>query len=729
MMRCFVKRPDLFDSRFFGMSPREAEQADPAQRLALMTAYEAMEMAGFVPDSTPFTQRNRIGVVYGTASDDYLEVNSGQNIDTYFVPGGSRAFLPARINYHFRFSRPSFDVDTPCSSGLAPVHIACNSLWARDCDVAVVGGTNVLTNPDNWAGPDLATVLFKRLDDALLDGNPIQGVILGALTNHSAEAVSITRPHSGAQRAIFSHILNSADTDSSEVSYIEMHGTGTQYGDACEMDSVLSIFAPEGSRRQQALYLGSAKANIGHTESASGITSLIKVLLMMEKSQIPRHVGIKTKINRNFPTDLGQRNVHIAMQTTLWPRPEDAPRRRRVFVNNFGAAGGNSSVFVEDAPLQLTPNSQDPRPLHVVAMSAKSQPGLRRNTCALVDRLDAHSDVPIGSLSYTATARRVHYNFPVAVTGHTIHDIRQGLQIAEAKEHYSQNGQVPGGFCFTGQGAQYLGMGRRLLEIPRFRSFILGLDEVVQLQGFDPIHPIIEGSCAMPLEHLPPATVHLATTSLQIPLGKFLRSLGIDPQLVVGHSLGEYAAMNIAGVLSDTETIYLVGTRALLMEKHCRVGTHTMLAVKSSASKMSSLVASHTDLEICCINGPEETVVGGPSDKIVSFAASLGRQSIKATQLKVQFAFHTAQSEPMLDAYRQSCDSIVFSHPSVPLLSPLLGKVVTAASDFGAPSAYLTRHCRETVNFHGSLQSSKSTGACNIGQDDLGRDWTSPIML
>ncbi|KAK4466558.1 polyketide synthetase, partial [Cladorrhinum samala] len=748
---CFVKNPDLFDSRFFGMSPREAEQADPAQRLALTTAYEAMEMAGFVPDSSPSTQRNRVGVFYGTASDDYREVNAAQNVDTYFVPGGSRAFLPARINYHFGFSGPSFDVDTACSSGLAAVHIACNSLWMGDCDVAIAGGTNILTNPDNWAGLDrahflshtgncktfddgadgycraesVATVLLKRLDDALLDGDPIQGVILGALTNHSAEAVSITRPHSGAQRAIFSRILDTADVDSSDVSYVEMHGTGTQHGDACEMDSVLSVFAPdERSRKSQSLYLGSAKANIGHAESASGITSLIKVLLMMEKSQIPRHVGIKTKINRNFPANLPERNVHIAMQTTPWPRPSEAEGGKRLaFVNNFGAAGGNSSVLLEDAPrsrsqLSSAASSQghdaDPRPLHVVAVSAKSQSALKKNIRALADYLK--DDTPLGSLSYTTTARRVHYNFRVAVAGKNIGEIRQRLEAAETKDHFSSQSAgkgAPVGFCFTGQGAQYLGMGKRLYEVsPRFRSFITGIDEIVRLQGFDAILPIIDGTCPAPntLETLPPATVQLATTCLQMALGKFWKALGVAPQIVVGHSLGEYAAMNMAGVLSDADTIYLVGTRAKLLEEHCTAGTHTMLAVKASASKTASLIASEADLEICCANGPEETVVGGPTSKVEAFAASLGGLAIKATLLRVQFAFHSAQVEPMLAAFQQSCSGITFKDPSTPLLSPLLSKVVTSASDLGAPSAYLSRHCRETVNFNAALLSAKSGG-------------------
>ena len=213
---CFIEEPGLFDARFFNMSPRECANADPGQRLAITTAYEALEMAGFVPNTTPSTQRNRVGIFYGMTSDDWREVNSGQNIDTYFIPGGNRAFTPGRINYHFKFSGPSFSVDTACSSSFAAIHVACNSLWRGDCDSAIAGGTNVMTNPDNFAGLDrghflsstgncntfddnadgycradaVGTVILKRLEDAEADNDPIRGIILGAYTNHSAEADS-----------------------------------------------------------------------------------------------------------------------------------------------------------------------------------------------------------------------------------------------------------------------------------------------------------------------------------------------------------------------------------------------------------------------------------------------------------------------------------------------------------------------------------------------------------
>ena len=248
---CWYNDAGMFDPRFFNMSPREALQADPAQRLALLTAYEALEMAGFIPDSTPSTQKNRVGVFYGMTSDDYREINSGQDIDTYFIPGGNRAFTPGRINYYFKFSGPSVSVDTACSSSLAAIHVACNSLWRNECDSAVAGGVNILTNPDNHAGLDrghflsrtgncttfddgadgycradgIGSIVIKRLEDAQADNDPIYGIIGGAYTNHSAEAVSITRPHVGAQSFIFDKLLNESNSDPKEISYIAVSYT------------------------------------------------------------------------------------------------------------------------------------------------------------------------------------------------------------------------------------------------------------------------------------------------------------------------------------------------------------------------------------------------------------------------------------------------------------------------------------------------------------------------
>ena len=289
---CWLDHPELFDAKFFNISPREAPQVDPAQRIALLTVYEALEQAGIVPGATPSTQKDRVGIFYGVTSNDWMETNSAQNIDAYHIPGGNRAFIPGRVNYCFNFSGPSFSIDTACSSSLASMHVACNALWRGEIDTAIAGGTNILTNPDFTAGLDrghflsrtgncktfdddadgycrgegVGSIVLKRLEDAIYDGDPIQAVIAGACTNHSAEAESITRPFVDAQKDIFRKVLSSAGVDPYEIGYVEMHGTGTQAGDGSEMRSVMDVFAPDAVARKrneaQELYIGSAKVTL-----------------------------------------------------------------------------------------------------------------------------------------------------------------------------------------------------------------------------------------------------------------------------------------------------------------------------------------------------------------------------------------------------------------------------------------------------------------------------------
>ncbi|KAF2086231.1 polyketide synthase [Saccharata proteae CBS 121410] len=722
---CFIDEPGLFDPRFFNMSPREAAQTDPMGRLALVTAYEALEMSGYVPNRTPSTKLHRIGTFYGQTSDDWREINAAENVDTYFITGGVRAFAPGRINYYFKFSGPSYSIDTACSSSLAAIQLACTSLWAGDCDTACAGGLNVLTNPDIFAGlskgqflsktgscktydndadgycrgDGCGTVVLKRYEDAIADKDHILGCILGAATNHSAEAVSITHPHAGAQEFLYKKVLANAGIDAHDISYVEMHGTGTQAGDGIEMTSVTNAFAPRHRQRRpdQTLHLGAIKANIGHGEAASGINSLVKVMMMLKKNAIPANVGIKGVMNKTFPKDLAQRNVHIEQQQVAFPRKGAEPRK--VFLNNFSAAGGNTAIIIEDGPLRQTPNAVDPRNSHIVTVSARSIAALKQNIDNLLGYLQENPETTLPSLSYTTTARRIQHNYRVAIAVSEMAQVQDALK-AQIKDTYSPIAMVATktAFAFTGQGSQYTALGQKLYEdVSTFKDDIDRLDNLARIQGLPSFIPLIDGTDVATLS---PVVVQLGMSCIQVALARMWASWGVKPSAVIGHSLGEYAALHIAGVISASDMVLLVGRRAELLVADCTEYTHGMLAVKGSAESISDVLSTKMT-EVACMNGPEETVLCGTAEVVDAANETLSLQGFKSTKLKVPFAFHSAQVEPILESFKTVASSVTFNKPIVPVLSPLTGEVIREAGIIGPD--YLARHARETVNFWSAL--------------------------
>lgn len=731
---CFIDEPGQFDPRFFKMSPREATQTDPMHRLAILTAYEALEMSGFVPNRTASTRLHRIGTFYGQTSDDWREIQEGQDIDTYFIPGGVRAFAPGRINYFFKFSGPSFSVDTACSSSFAALQLAVTSLRARDCDTAITGGMNVLTNPDIFSGlskgqflsktgncqtfdndadgycrgEGVATVILKRLEDAEADKDNILGVILESATNHSADAISITHPHAPTQEYLYKELLRRSGLDANEVSYVEMHGTGTQAGDKTEMESVTNVFASRKRPRRsdQPLHLGAVKANIGHGEAASGICALIKVLMMMEKNAIPPNCGIKRVINQQFPQDLQARNVHIPVRTTQWARP--IAQIRRVFVSNFSAAGGNTGLLLEDARLPPIPDSDDPRSTHIITVSGKSKSSLKKNLLQLVEFITKNPRVSLSSLSYTTTARRIQYNYRVAVTESSLSKVKASILAAEEKDIYPISPVAPQvAFVFTGQGAHYAGLGKQLFqESSQFKSDILQFDAIARSQGLPSFLTLIEDTKA-DISALSSVIIQLGSVCVQMALARLWISWGIVPAVVMGHSLGEYAALNVSGVLSASDTIHLVGKRAQELEQKCTPGTHTMLAVAASVSSIETCIPD-CPLEIACINSSGQTVLGGSNEQVDQAAQQLSRNGIRSDKLRIPYAFHISQVDPVLDAYERIASGVTFSAPSIPVISPLLNKVVRSAGSFGP--AYVRRHARETVNFPNGLDAGFQDG-------------------
>lgn len=481
------------------------------------------------------------------------------------------------------------------------------------------------------------------------------------------------------------------------------------------MSSVLDIFAPplsqvkNGRSSDEALYLGSAKANIGHGEAASGVSSLIKVLLMLQKNIIVPHCGIKTKINRKFPTDLQERNVNIASKPTPWERSSDPSKPRRVFVNNFSAAGGNSALLLEDAPLknEAADAAADPRSLHVIAISAKNATSLQGNLRSMVDCLKQNPCISLGQLSYTTTARRIHHQHRVMLTGSTTKEICGQIETAlrDATGMTRPKGTPNIVFTFTGQGAQYPGMGKELFEnFSLFRTEMCRLDQIGLSLGFRSILPIIQSE-EQDISIFPPTTVQLASVCFQIALSKMWASWNITPTAVAGHSLGEYAALNVAGVLSDADTIYLVGKRAELLQEKCTRDTHTMLVVKGSVDEIAG-VLKDSKYEVACINSPVETVLAGSNEDIATLKLLLTDWGMKTTLLKVPYAFHSSQMDPMLLEFKDVSSGVTFLKAKMPILCPLEGNIVGQNHSFGPE--YLASHSRRPVNMLKALLAARS---------------------
>lgn len=616
---------------------------------------------------------------------------------------------------------------------MAALHVACNWLWAGDCDTAITGGLNIMTNPDIFAGlskgqflskvgpcqtfdnnadgycrgDGIGTLILKRLTDAQADKDNILGVILSTATNHSAEAISITHPHGKTQEALYKKILDQSGVDPEEICYVEMHGTGTQAGDGTEMSSVSNVFAPEANNRgaNQKLYLGSVKANIGHGEAASGVTAMIKVLLMLRKNAIPPHIGIKRDINKGFP-DLAARNIKIAFDLT--PLPREAGKLRKVFVNNFSAAGGNTAVVLEDGPMRQL-KGVDPRPLHIISVSARSLSSFKANVLSLAEYLDRNPNVSLASLSYTTTARRIHHNYRRSFAADSIQSLRKLLlNTAEtAIDPVPSSPRVT--FCFTGQGVGYTSLGRDLFDTcSQFRDSILGFNHIAISLGFPSFLPLIDGSVE-DISALSPVVMHVGLTSVQMALTRLWAAWGITPDVTIGHSLGEYAALHAAGIISANDTIYLVGSRAQLLESCCIPGSHAMLAVRSGVSALKEFLVD-SQVEIACINSPTDVVLSGPSPAIEACRSALQMRGLKSTKLDLPYAFHSSQIDAILPEYERIASTVVFQSPKCTVLSPLLGETLL---DGQVDAKYLCRHAREAVNFLAAIDAGASTHRIN----------------
>lgn len=748
----FLKDVAGFDNRFFDIPPDEALRMDPQQRLLLEVSWEALEHAGIIPESL---RLSRTGVFVGVSSTDYVRLVSAsaqQKSTIWDNTGGSSSIIANRISYFLDIQGPSIVIDTACSSSLVAVPLACRSLSTWDCDIALVGGTNVLISPEPWGGfreagilsqtgcchafdksadgmvrgEGCGVIVLQRLSDARLEGRRILAILTGSAVNQDGKSNGIMAPNPSAQIGVLENACKSARVDPLEIGYVEAHGTGTSLGDRIEAHALGMVF---GRKRPGSgpLMIGSIKPNIGHLEGAAGIAGLIKAVLMVERGSLLPSGGF-TEPNPAIPfTELGLRVVDELQE---WPVV--AGRPRRAGVSSFGFGGTNAHVIVEEAGSVGADTVSGRADVGgsgggVVAwvISGKTASALAAQAGRLGRYVRARPALDVVDVGYSLVSTRSVFDHRAVVVGQTRDELLAGLAGVVAGR--PEAGVVCGvgkpagktAFVFAGQGSQWLGMGSELYAA--YPVFAEALDAVVDELDRHlryPLRDVIWGHDQDLLN-----TTEFAQPALfavEVALYRLLMSWGVRPGLVLGHSVGELAAAHVAGALCLPDAAMLVAARGRLMQALPAGGA--MFAVQAREDEVAPMLGH--DVSIAAVNGPASVVISGAHDAVSAIADRLRGQGRRVHRLAVSHAFHSALMEPMIAEFTAVAAELSVGLPTIPVISNVTGQLV--ADDF-ASADYWARHIRAVVRFGDSVRSAHCAGASRFIEVGPGGGLTSLI--
>lgn len=715
----FIDGVDLFDAEFFGISPREAASMDPQHRLLLEVCWEALEHAGECPARLAESQT---AVFIGIANGDYFRMlySDPAQIDPYAASGNGFSLASGRLSYLLGVHGPSVTIDTACSSSLVALHLACQSLRLGECSMALAGGVNLILSPElniNLAkvrvlAPDgrcksfsaaadgygrsegCGIAVLKPLSAALADRNRILAVIRGSAVNQDGRSAGITAPNGPAQEAVIRAALKDAGVSPEEITYVEAHGTGTALGDPIEVQALAAALG-QGRSPGHPLLVGAVKANIGHLEAAAGMTGLAKAILVHQHQAIPPTIHLHEK---NPAVDW--KSLPLSIPTELTPWPDNAPQM--IGLSSFGMSGTNAHVVLEAAPIQAKTKNDPERPLHLLALSAVSQPALAQ-LASSYERFLAETDAEIADVCFTANAGRSAFPHRLAVTGASAAEIRTSLAgwIAQPQSEAATS-RPKIAFVYTGQGAQYAGMGAELYRTsPTFR---VAIDQCEEL-----LRPCMDRKLTEILfpapgdESLINQTLYLqpAMFALQYALTELWRSWGLEPALVAGHSLGEYAAACAAGIFSVSDGLQFVAARARLTASLPPDGG--MMAVFASQEQVLSVIAPYADrISIGALNGPKNVVVSGGLRELDVLAGQFEAAGIKCHRLKVPTAYHSPLLDPILDEFEAVAQTVSYASPKVGFISNVSGAAIDA--DKPLTASYWRQHLRQSVRFSAGLE-------------------------
>jgi len=730
----FLDQVDRFDAKFFEIAPREAASMDPQQRLALEVAWEALENSGYAPAEL---RGSATGVFLGIASSDYgqlhLETGDPQSLDAHYASGVAHSIAAGRISYLLGLEGPSIALDTACSSSLVAVHLACQSLRAADCTLALAGGVNVMLAPQTTAllsrvhmlspsgrcrafdesadgfvrGEGCGFVVLKTLSQAQADNDRVLAVIRGTAVNQDGASSSLTAPNGPSQVNLMRQALANAGIPPESVSYVEAHGTGTALGDPIELQALGAVYGAAHTQ-ERPLQVGSLKTNLGHMEAAAGIGGLIKTVLAIQHGQIPPHIHLQ------HPTphvQWQQLRIAVPRQLTEW---ETEGKQRIAAVSSFGFSGTNAHVVVSEPYPTTAARSETTWPVQLLAVSAKSKSALSALTQRYREFLEQVPATDLRDFCFTANTGRSHFSHRACFLASDVEDLKQQLATFVPPVQSSTPAEI-GRVCFlfTGQGSQYGGMGRELYEGSEvFRKAMDSCAAAWREETGESLIELLYGKEEAGAEsRLKQARyAQPALFAFEYALAEMWRSWGIEPAVVLGHSLGEYVAAVIAGVFSMEDGLRLVCARARLMDTLTEKGA--MLSIGATAERVEREIAGlEKEVGIGVINGAETVVLSGRAETVEQVGKRLEAEGIRTRALEVTHAFHSPLLEPILEEFEACAAKVRYQAPRIRIISNLTGK--TARAEEIATPRYWREHMRRTVQFHAGLQAALETG-CQI---------------